>query len=255
MVRDQNESMRGVRNTRQPLLLLSSFPMSESKATLLAALKDLVDEDTAWTILIKPDPVPSLIVREPDSGFELHLGNQEHADSFGLLGERKIGAVVSVCADEEECAARTSMYAPAIRFHGFHIKDDEEFDLLGALDAIFLALDALRADGRPTILHCRAGMSRSPTIVAAYLMHAYDLHMLDAFRIVKGAFPVRRGAREEAVEEGDDLWAPESFSPSSLQRRGRACSRTRASSTSSWSSTCGARRRGHRARALARGCS
>ncbi len=158
-----------------------------------AALRALADEDATLAVLAKPDPVPSLVVQEADAGFALYLGAQEHADDLGALAARRVGAVVSVCADDEECAFRAGLYGPSIVFHGFHVMDDDAFDIAARFGAIFAALDALRSTRTPTLLHCRAGVSRSPTVAIAYLMNAYGLRLLDAYRVVKGgsASPLR----------------------------------------------------------------
>jgi len=54
-------------------------------------------------------------------------------------------------------------------------------------DAINFIVRALKTDPRNRVLvHCSQGQSRSPTIIAAYLMHVYDIDLHAALQHING---------------------------------------------------------------------
>lgn len=49
--------------------------------------------------------------------------------------------------------------------------------------------EAIRNESK-VLVHCQAGVSRSPTIVIAYLMHKYNMRMNDAYARVRDMRPI-----------------------------------------------------------------
>jgi len=47
-----------------------------------------------------------------------------------------------------------------------------------------------RCGGGKVLVHCQAGVSRSPTLVVAYLMARYGQPLMDAFQLVKQRRPI-----------------------------------------------------------------
>ena len=57
---------------------------------------------------------------------------------------------------------------------------------------LFVFLDEARqsSEGGAVLVHCHAGVSRSPTIAIAYLMHHARLSLVDAYTLVKQRRPI-----------------------------------------------------------------
>lgn len=47
-----------------------------------------------------------------------------------------------------------------------------------------------RTSGASVLIHCQAGVSRSPTIAIAYIMQHRQLTMVEAYKLVKAARPI-----------------------------------------------------------------
>jgi protein-tyrosine phosphatase len=65
------------------------------------------------------------------------------------------------------------------------VQDDDAEPIGGHFKDICQAIDAVRAEGKAVLIHCMAGVSRSPTLVAAYLMHNRRITAAEALGYLK----------------------------------------------------------------------
>ncbi|ETW78140.1 hypothetical protein HETIRDRAFT_55514 [Heterobasidion irregulare TC 32-1] len=73
--------------------------------------------------------------------------------------------------------------------HQVLIDDTEEADILQHLISSITFIQAELEKGRGVLVHCQAGMSRSATIVAAYLMYSQNIDVSAALELIKKARP------------------------------------------------------------------
>jgi protein-tyrosine phosphatase len=67
--------------------------------------------------------------------------------------------------------------------------DDPEFSLQPAVERALDFLDCHLAAGRPTLVHCQAGISRSATVILSYLITRKGMSLREAFLLVKERRP------------------------------------------------------------------
>ncbi|KAF9286747.1 tyrosine/serine/threonine protein phosphatase pps1 [Mortierella alpina] len=132
----------------------------------------------------------------------LYLGNLAHASNPGLLKSLGIRYVLSVgeeahgLMDAEFVAAGegdkdVSVKAEDDSNTGFMVKlVDDMFD--NGVDSLWRHIencvdfvDEARRSNSRVLIHCRVGVSRSATIVIAYLMAHYNLSLVDAYLMVR----------------------------------------------------------------------
>ena len=109
---------------------------------------------------------PSEIYTE-EGGFKLYLGAAHHARNVELLDQLRITYVLNVAAHE----IRTEeLYGDRYKCMRVSMEDDEAFNISEHMDGALGFVDDARANGAGILVHCAAGVSRSATVVIAYLM-------------------------------------------------------------------------------------
>merc|ERR1719412_1982109 len=111
---------------------------------------------------------------------DLYLGNMRDASDVTSLSRLNIRYVLNVTAKPP------SYHLPP----GFHYKHLEAADnglqnLRQFFEEAFNFIDEAKKAGAGVLVHCQAGISRSPTIAVAYLMKHYPMAMADAYKFVK----------------------------------------------------------------------
>ncbi|KAJ7173617.1 protein-tyrosine phosphatase-like protein [Mycena filopes] len=130
------------------------------------------------------------VVRDPASydpiiDDKLFLGNLSTAESPQLLAQLGITHVLSVCPDYLEVPAH-------LKHLSLPMMDDEHYDILEHLDVTCRFIqDASDAGGR-VLVHCVMGISRSATVVCAYLMFSQTISAGQAVRLVRARRPQAR---------------------------------------------------------------
>lgn len=124
----------------------------------------------------------------------LYLGNLGHARNARLLHALGITHVVSVgeraSSDEEAATSPHSLGAAQragrVKVHNVANVNDNGTDSLRAVmcDAVSFIERARKSGGR-VLVHCRIGVSRSSTIVLAYVMAHLDISLIDAYLLVR----------------------------------------------------------------------
>lgn len=110
----------------------------------------------------------------------LYLGNMKDAANTAVLARLNIRYILNVTAKP------ASYHIPP----GFHYKHLEAADngiqnLRQFFEEAFEFIDAAQQAGTGVLVHCQAGISRSPTIAVAYLMKNRSIPMAEAYKFVK----------------------------------------------------------------------
>ncbi|XP_067845062.1 dual specificity protein phosphatase 10 isoform X1 [Heptranchias perlo] len=116
----------------------------------------------------------------------LFLGNEQDAQDIEKMQRMNIGYIINV-----------TTHLPLYHYEKgiFHYKrlpatDSNKQNLRQYFEEAFEFIEEAHQCGKGLLIHCQAGVSRSATIVIAYLMKHTRMTMTDAYKFVKGKRPI-----------------------------------------------------------------
>ena len=114
----------------------------------------------------------------------LYLGNFENACDIKELRRNNIGYVLN-CAIE--CKNKV-LPKSIIELH-LDVRDEPEFDIIKYFDKSNAFINKVRTDGGNILVHCKMGLSRSPTFIIAFLIKYYGFTVDSAINYLKRKRP------------------------------------------------------------------
>lgn len=148
--------------------------------TLGGTTEDLVNAHSSEFFVIDTKPDDGLHKVVPG----LFIGSQDAASNFNALAEHRITHILNAGgAIGTKLERITYKYLP--------IYDTPEFDIKSTFKEAIMFLKTGLQNGS-ILVHCNAGISRSSTIVIAYIMKEREESLLSAFELVKSARPIAK---------------------------------------------------------------
>ncbi|CAG9336294.1 unnamed protein product [Blepharisma stoltei] len=114
----------------------------------------------------------------------LYLGSIHDAENIKLLREKNINFVVQLLENENECAR-----LPLITYYFIEIKDNGSENLLEKLKGALDFIDESHKARGNVLVHCRAGLSRSPSIIIAYMIIKFGYNEYTALKALRRMRP------------------------------------------------------------------
>ncbi|XP_041065914.1 dual specificity protein phosphatase 5 [Carcharodon carcharias] len=109
----------------------------------------------------------------------LYLGSAYHASRPDFLDDLHITALLNVSRD---CA---EYFKSKYHYKFIPVEDSATADMSSHFQEAIDFIDHVRHTGGKVLVHCEAGISRSPTICLAYLMRSKELRLEEAFDYIK----------------------------------------------------------------------
>jgi hypothetical protein len=111
---------------------------------------------------------------------KLYLGSMDDVFNIELLVKNNISCVITLLVNIDTIELGILLNTYKIKHHVFTVYDNE----VENLSALFLTLFHIIDSNNTVFIHCSMGISRSPTIVIAFLMYKYNMYLDDATKKV-----------------------------------------------------------------------
>ncbi|CAD8087523.1 unnamed protein product [Paramecium sonneborni] len=127
----------------------------------------------------------SLILQEKDQG-KLFLGNLDCLHNQQILEINNINCILSICTEEK------IMVGPKYKQIYLDIHDNMNSQISNVFERSFIFIENSLKFQQNILVHCAAGISRSATLVLAYLMKSFQYTLEQALRYLKQKRPYVR---------------------------------------------------------------
>ncbi|KAG8432005.1 hypothetical protein GDO86_020505, partial [Hymenochirus boettgeri] len=109
----------------------------------------------------------------------LYLGSAYHASRREFLANLRITALLNVSRKSSD------LYKDQYNYKWIPVEDNHTADISSHFQEAIDFIDTVKCTGGRVLVHCEAGISRSPTICMAYLMKTKRFTLEEAFEYVK----------------------------------------------------------------------
>jgi protein-tyrosine phosphatase len=114
---------------------------------------------------------------------KLFLGDEYSATNFTQITQKNIKCII--CLQTYLNNDLKKRYIDEnILFYFYNIKDNSDEDILKYIDDIIKIIDNVNNNNQAVLIHCNKGISRSSSIIIAYIMKKYKKSFNDAFEFV-----------------------------------------------------------------------
>lgn len=117
----------------------------------------------------------------------LYLSNGRAAGDSSLLARNKITCIINVTETRS-----SSPPLPRLEYIHIPVSDSPVFPLSDHFDRVADVIHMNGESGGRTLVHCKAGVSRSAALCLAYLMKHRGLTLLGAYKLLKSCRPMVR---------------------------------------------------------------
>ncbi|MBN3305914.1 DUS10 phosphatase, partial [Amia calva] len=116
----------------------------------------------------------------------LYLGNEHDAQDFEKMQKLNIGYIINVTTHLPLFHYEQGIF----NYKRLPATDSNKQNLRQYFEEAFEFIEEAHQSGKGLLIHCQAGVSRSATIVIAYLMKHTRMTMTDAYKFVKTRRPI-----------------------------------------------------------------
>ncbi|CAH0384446.1 unnamed protein product [Bemisia tabaci] len=172
------DSKKNLKSTETKFIQTDGSVFIESRSETGFAKIPTSDTSHGFIIDLKPDLQVAEILPW------LFFGSQDVACDRSLLLQHRITHILSLGVNVP--------HFHQIQYEFMEVLDLPEFNILDQFDNCSLIIDRVREENGKILVHCNAGISRSSSVVIAYLMKYNSLSLAEALNTVKSARPCAR---------------------------------------------------------------
>lgn len=110
----------------------------------------------------------------------LYLGSEWNASNLEELKHKGVGKILNVTHEID------NFYPGAFEYYNVRVDDDDSTDMLQHWDKTYRYIWTAMKEGSKVLVHCKMGISRSASVVIAYVMKAKNWSLAKSLDFVKG---------------------------------------------------------------------
>ena len=156
--------------------LEGGFDAFQNKHPYLCSSKDVSSEIIRQNLI---GNYPSAVLED-----QLYLGGADQAGSAQVLQDLMITHILNIT---EESFIHVDN---SLKCMNISVLDDYEADLLNELPKAIIFINKALKEGGRLLVHCKLGVSRSSTVVLAYLMYSRHWTLMDALGFLRKRRPI-----------------------------------------------------------------
>lgn len=145
--------------------------LEEELGVSLQEFKPFIDQEML-TILGQMDAATEILEY-------LYLGSEWNASNLEELKDKGVGHILNVTREID------NFYPGLFDYFNIRVYDDETTEMLKHWDKTYKYIAQAKEQGSKVLVHCKMGISRSASVVIAYVMKAYGWDLRQALDFVK----------------------------------------------------------------------
>ncbi|KAK0511315.1 hypothetical protein JMJ35_005888 [Cladonia borealis] len=115
----------------------------------------------------------------------IYLGGSYAAENISTLTTKNISFVISIMSKNLPPSTREAYMDKRIEHVYIKKRDDSDEDILAVLGEVCALIEKKSQGGKGVLLHCAMGVSRSATIMAAYVMQRWGISGTEAVNFIR----------------------------------------------------------------------
>ncbi|CAF3828715.1 unnamed protein product [Rotaria sp. Silwood1] len=159
-----------------------------------ADIRSTVDREKFLTIY------PSVVLDN-----QLYLGTGHQATNWKVVRDLKITHIINISV-EHQC-----VFADKIKYLHIELEDNEDVLLKDRFDETIRFMNmAFQNPSNRILIHCNLGISRSSTLILAYLIKTYNATLYEAYKFLRHRRPIvcpNMGFLHQLIEYEHDLFS------------------------------------------------
>lgn len=126
---------------------------------------------------------------------QVYLTSAEEAHDINTINTLNIGGIINATGWRHDTATGTDIelcpdaFKDTVQYLHINVNDVATENIGRHFDGCYAFIQRIIATGKAVIVHCQAGISRSPTIVIAYVMKREQKRLRAAFDMVREKRP------------------------------------------------------------------
>ncbi|KAF2467951.1 phosphatases II [Lindgomyces ingoldianus] len=164
---------------------------------------------------------PSVSKKQPAACVlpNLYLGPVSAASNVSFLTNNGITHVLSI--GKSPSAVN---HLESINYQRLGLIDEEDCDIRPVVERACQFIDSMSSSNEKVLVHCSAAISRSPTIVAAYLMKSCGMTLMESLKILvnaRDAIAPNPGFLRQLVEMEREIFDDTTFDATAFDGRNK----------------------------------